>query len=370
MAACSGVCLGRSLKSSLNTNHSPLNASSIFINKPSVLPLCSVGTSYSSVLHSDSRHGFGNIKSTGASPSLSRPALSASTEPGSISTGPSWIPKLEDLNATNMFLKQRIVFLGTQVDDMSADFIINQLLLLDAEDSTKDIKFFINSPGGSVTAGMGIYDAMKLCKADVSTICFGLAASMGAFLLASGTKGKRFCMPNCKVMLHQPYGGQSNDPSLLNRFLQERELNYHRIKFNKMYSRITGKPEEQIEKDTIADFFLNAWEAVHYGVADAVIDDGKVGLVAPIGEKKKPPVLRVNRFYSTVYNTTLEDYMKHMMPSEEKLIKKKLRGTGGSSGEKDSREEKDAQQTIASAGSIGEKDSREEKDAKQATAAV
>jgi ATP-dependent Clp protease protease subunit len=106
-----------------------------------------------------------------------------------------------------MLLQQRILFLGSQVDDFTADVIISQLLLLDAQDPTKDIKLFINSPGGSVTAGMGIYDAMKLCRADVSTVCFGLAASMGAFLLAAGSKGKRYCMPNARVMIHQPLGG-------------------------------------------------------------------------------------------------------------------------------------------------------------------
>ncbi|KAH9306561.1 hypothetical protein KI387_010965, partial [Taxus chinensis] len=145
---------------------------------------------------------------------------------------------------------------------------------------------------------MGIYDAMKLCKADVSTICFGLAASMGAFILAAGTKGKRFCMPNCKVMLHQPYGGQINTNSLFDRLIRLRELNYHRIKFNKIYSRITGKSEKQIEKDTITDYYMNAWQSVDYGIADAVIDDGKPGLVAPIGERKQPPVL-VPDIYST-----------------------------------------------------------------------
>lgn len=342
------MCWGQSLKIALNPSHSPLHASTINVNKHSIPPLCSVGTSHSPVFHSDSRQGFQSVKSIVPPLSLSRRALSESMESGSISTGPSWIPKLEDLDNTNMFLKQRIVFLGTQVDDNSADFVINQLLLLDAEDSTKDIKLFINSPGGSVTAGMGIYDAMKLCKADVSTTCFGLAASMGAFLLASGTKGKRFCMPNCKVMVHQPYGGLSNDNSLLNRLIRERELNYHRVKFNKIYSRITGKSEEQIQKDTIADYYMNAWEAVDYGIADAVIDDGKVGLVAPIGEKKKPPILMVN-IYSTLYNVEFDEYKKNMMPSEEKLMKKKLRGTGGSSGEKDSREEKDAKQATAAA---------------------
>ncbi|ESQ28697.1 hypothetical protein EUTSA_v10018911mg [Eutrema salsugineum] len=124
----------------------------------------------------------------------------------SLAQSPSRLPSFEELDTTNMLLRQRIVFLGSQVDDMTADLVISQLLLLDAEDSERDITLFINSPGGSITAGMGIYDAMKQCKADVSTVCLGLAASMGAFLLASGSKGKRYCMPNSKVMIHQPLG--------------------------------------------------------------------------------------------------------------------------------------------------------------------
>ncbi|KAF2313828.1 hypothetical protein GH714_013717 [Hevea brasiliensis] len=181
----------------------------------------------------------------------------------SFATSASSLPRFEELDMTNMLLRQRIIFLGSQVDDVTADFIISQLLFLDAEDPTKDIKLFINSPGGSVTAGMGIYDAMKLCKADVSTICLGLAASMGAFLLASGSKGKRFCMPNGRVMIHQPLGtagGKATEMSI-----RIREMNYHKIKLNKILSRATGKPVEQIEVDTDRDNFMNAWEAKEYG---------------------------------------------------------------------------------------------------------
>lgn len=201
------------------------------------------------------------------------------------------MPSFEELDVSNMLLKQRIVFLGSQVDTMTADLIISQLLFLDAEDQKKDIKMFINSPGGSVTAGMGIYDAMKLCKADVSTVCLGLAASMGAFLLASGTKGKRFCMPNARVMIHQPLGtagGKTTDMGLM-----IREMMYHKVKMNKILSRISGKPEKQIEIDTDRDNFMNPWEAVEYGLVDAVIDDGKPGLIAPIADKSPPPKTRV-----------------------------------------------------------------------------
>ncbi|KAJ7000452.1 ATP-dependent Clp protease proteolytic subunit 3 [Populus alba x Populus x berolinensis] len=172
------------------------------------------------------------------------------------------LPKFEELDTTNMLLRQRIIFLGSQVDDVTADFIISQLLFLDAEDPKKDIKLFINSPGGSVTAGLGIYDAMKLCKADVSTICLGLAASMGAFLLSAGSKGKRFCMPNGRVMIHQPLGTAGGKASEMS--IRIREMSYHKIKLNKILSRITGKPLEQVEVDTDRDNFMNAWEAKEY----------------------------------------------------------------------------------------------------------
>ncbi|XP_002960346.2 ATP-dependent Clp protease proteolytic subunit 3, chloroplastic [Selaginella moellendorffii] len=212
------------------------------------------------------------------------------------------------LEPAGVLLQQRIVFLGSQVDDVSADLIISQLLLLDAKDPTKDIKMFINSPGGSVSAGMGIYDAMKLCRADVSTICFGLAASMGAFLLASGTKGKRYCMPNARVMIHQPLGGAGG--VAIDVGIQVREMMYHKAKLNKILSRLTGKSEEQIEADTDRDYFMNAWEAVDYGLVDGVIDDGKPGLVAPIGEAKEPPKTRVSDFW------TIKDGKKNR-PSED-----------------------------------------------------
>ncbi|XVF20677.1 hypothetical protein REPUB_Repub12eG0022500 [Reevesia pubescens] len=190
-------------------------------------------------------------------------------------SAPAWFPRFEELDITNTLLRRRIIFLGSQ------------LLLLDAEDSKKDINFFINSPGGSVTAGMGIYDAMKMCKADVSTICLGLAASMGAFLLATGTKGKGFCMPNSRVMIHQPLriaGGKATEMSI-----RIREVVYHKVKLNKILSRATGKPEEQIEIDTDRDNFMNPWEAKEYGLVDGVIDEGKSGLVAPISDSTPPP---------------------------------------------------------------------------------
>ncbi|XP_043701707.1 ATP-dependent Clp protease proteolytic subunit 3, chloroplastic [Telopea speciosissima] len=229
------------------------------------------------------------------------------------STGP-WMPRLDELDTTNMLLRQRIVFLGSQVDDMTADLIISQLLFLDAEDEKKDIKLFINSPGGSVTAGMGIYDAMKLCKADVSTVCLGLAASMGAFLLASGTKGKRFCMPNSRVMIHQPLGTSGGKATEMG--IRIREMMYHKIKLNKILSRVTGKPEQQVEADTDRDNFMNPWEAVEYGLVDIVIDDGKPGLVAPIADATPPPKTRV---WDT-WKIEGSRKAKKNLPSEHKLL--------------------------------------------------
>merc|ERR1711988_1334867 len=127
-------------------------------------------------------------------------------------------------------LSSRVVFLVSQVDDVSADAVISQLLLLDSQDSEKDIRFYINSPGGSVTAGMGIYDAMQLCRADVSTVCFGLAASMGALLLCSGTAGKRYAMPNARIMIHQPLGGGQGTATEME--IQAREIMYHKANLN------------------------------------------------------------------------------------------------------------------------------------------
>ncbi|KAL7190769.1 hypothetical protein ACSBR2_022947 [Camellia fascicularis] len=249
---------------------------------------------------------------------------------------PAWLPRFEDLDTTNMLLRQRIIFLGSQVDDVSADFIISQLLFLDAEDPKKDIKLFINSPGGSVTAGMGIYDAMKLCKADVSTTCLGLAASMGAFLLASGTKGKRYCMPNARVMIHQPLGtagGKATEMSI-----RIREMVYHKVKLNKILSRVTGKPEQQIEIDTDRDNFMNPWEAKEYGLIDAVIDDGKPGLIAPTADATPPPKTKV----WDLWKIEGSKKAKKNLPSEEKILQNGYKGSPGSDEERGSEQEKEA----------------------------
>ena len=168
-----------------------------------------------------------------------------------------------------LLLKERVVFLGGEVNDFSADAVVSQLLLLDAQDTTKDIKLFINSPGGSVTAGMGIYDAMMMCRADVQTVCFGLAASMGAFLLGAGTKGKRSSMPNARIMIHQPLGGASG--AAVDIEIQAREIMYHKANLNRIMAACTGQPVDKIEEDTDRDRYMSPVEAKAYGIIDTII---------------------------------------------------------------------------------------------------
>ncbi len=166
-------------------------------------------------------------------------------------------------------LKDRIIFLGEEVTDVSANLVVAQLLFLAAEDPDKDINLYINSPGGSVTAGMAIYDTMQYIKPDVSTICVGLAASMGAFLLSGGTKGKRFALPNSEIMIHQPSGGARGQATEI-RIAAENILKT-RKKLNEILAANTGRSYEEIERDTERDNFMSALEAKEYGLIDAVI---------------------------------------------------------------------------------------------------
>ncbi|WP_429150639.1 ATP-dependent Clp endopeptidase proteolytic subunit ClpP [Anaerotaenia torta] len=165
-------------------------------------------------------------------------------------------------------LKERIIFLGEEVNDVTASLIVAQMLFLESEDPGKDISFYINSPGGSVTAGMAIYDTMNYIKCDVSTICIGMAASMGAFLLAGGTKGKRFALPNAEVMIHQPSGGargQATDIKIVaDNIIKTRK------KLNEILAKNTGKPLEVIEVDTERDYYMSAEEAKEYGIIDGI----------------------------------------------------------------------------------------------------
>lgn len=167
-------------------------------------------------------------------------------------------------------LKERIIFLGEEVNDVSASLIVAQLLFLESEDPGKDIHLYINSPGGSVTAGMAIYDTMNYVKCDVSTICIGMAASMGAFLLAGGTKGKRFALPNAEVMIHQPSGGAQGQATEI-QIVAEKILQTKK-KLNEILAANTGQPYEVIEKDTDRDHYMSAQEAMAYGLIDKVIE--------------------------------------------------------------------------------------------------
>ena len=166
-------------------------------------------------------------------------------------------------------LEDRIIFLGEEVTDVSASVIIAQLLFLEAEDPSKDIHLYINSPGGSVTAGMAIYDTMNYIKCDVSTICMGLAASMGAFLLAGGTKGKRLALPNSEIMIHQPSGGARGQASDIK--IVADNIIKTRKRLNEMLAANTGRPLEDIERDTERDNFMTAEEAKAYGLIDEIV---------------------------------------------------------------------------------------------------
>ncbi len=166
-------------------------------------------------------------------------------------------------------LKERIIFLGEQVNDATASLLVAQMLFLEAEDPDKDIQIYINSPGGSITAGFAIYDTMQYIKPDVSTICIGMAASMGAFLLAAGTKGKRFALPNAEVMIHQPLGGAQGQAEDIR--IQADRIIKMREDINKILSERTGQPLEVIRKDTDRDHFMTAAKAQEYGLIDEVI---------------------------------------------------------------------------------------------------
>lgn len=166
-------------------------------------------------------------------------------------------------------LRERIIFLGEEIDDEMANSIIAQLLLLDSENPEKDIMLYINSPGGVITAGMAIFDTMKLIKADVSTICLGEAASMGAFLLSAGTKGKRMALPSARIMIHQPLGGAKGQATDIE--IEAKEILRMKTMLNGLLANHTGQPIEKIKEDTERDYYLSAQEAVEYGLIDKVI---------------------------------------------------------------------------------------------------
>ena len=166
-------------------------------------------------------------------------------------------------------LNDRVIFLSDEVNDTTASLVVAQMLFLDAQDPDKDISFYINSPGGSVSAGMAIYDTMNFIKCDVSTICIGMAASMGAFLLSSGTKGKRFALPHSEIMIHQPLGGARGQATDIE--IQAKHILRTKAILNKILAENTGKPLEIIEKDTDRDNYMTAEEALNYGLIDKIL---------------------------------------------------------------------------------------------------
>ncbi|KST66532.1 ATP-dependent Clp endopeptidase proteolytic subunit ClpP [Mastigocoleus testarum] len=173
------------------------------------------------------------------------------------------------LDIYSRLLAQRIIFFQGEVTDETANLIVAQMLFLDADDSEKDITLYINSPGGSVTAGMAIYDTMNQIRTDVSTVCAGIAASMGAFLLSSGTPGKRYALPNARIMIHQPSGGAQGKASDIE--IAAKEILYFRERINQILAANTGKSQAQIETDSERDFFMSAEEAKTYGLIDSIV---------------------------------------------------------------------------------------------------
>ncbi|MDI9441659.1 MAG: ATP-dependent Clp endopeptidase proteolytic subunit ClpP [Firmicutes bacterium] len=167
-------------------------------------------------------------------------------------------------------LKDRIIFIGGPIDDHVANLVIAQLLFLESEDPDKDINLYINSPGGVVSSGLAIYDTIQYIKADVSTICVGMAASMGALLLSAGTKGKRFALPNSRIMIHQPLGGAQGQASQIE--IQAKEILYLRARINQILHEHTGQPLDKIERDTDRDYYMSADEAAEYGLIDGVLN--------------------------------------------------------------------------------------------------
>jgi ATP-dependent Clp protease protease subunit len=172
-------------------------------------------------------------------------------------------------------LKERVVFIVGGIDDFVANLVVAQLLFLEAENPDKDIHLYINSPGGVITSGLSIYDTMKFIKPDVSTMCIGQACSMGSFLLSAGTKGKRFALPNSRVMIHQPSGGAQGQATDIE--IQAREILYLRESLNRLYADHTGQPLEKIARDVERDFFMSAQAAKEYGLIDQILDRRAVG---------------------------------------------------------------------------------------------
>ncbi|OAY81336.1 ATP-dependent Clp protease proteolytic subunit 4, chloroplastic [Ananas comosus] len=214
----------------------------------------------------------------GAGPAIS-PLDSAPQTPATAMRG-------AESDVMGLLLKERIVFLGSGIDDFVADAIISQLLLLDAQDPTKDIRLFINSPGGSLSATMAIYDVVQLVRADVSTVALGIAASTSSIILGAGTKGKRFAMPNTRIMIHQPLGGASGQA--IDVEIQAKEIMHNKNNMIRIIAGFTSRTFEQVQKDIDRDRYMGPIEAVEYGIIDGVIDQDSIIPLQPVPEKVKP----------------------------------------------------------------------------------
>ena len=213
------------------------------------------------MIHSISKHYFANSKTQKNINPISNSALPTVIEQSGRGE--------RAFDIYSRLLRERIIFLGTEINDQVSDSLVAQLLFLEAEDPTKDIQIYVNSPGGSVTAGLAIYDTMKQISPDIVTICFGVAASMGAFLLSGGTKGKRLALPNSRIMIHQPLGGAQGQAVEIE--IQAKEILYLKKTLNNLLCEHTGQPLEKIVEDTERDYFLSPTEAVDYGLIDKVI---------------------------------------------------------------------------------------------------
>ncbi|GJP49207.1 hypothetical protein CLOM_g8447 [Closterium sp. NIES-68] len=227
--------------------------------------------------------------SASASPILLNPLAQTSlSDPFVMASSPSTAAaqRHAEADVMGLLLRQRIVFLGAELNDFVADAIVSQLLLLDAQDPNRGIRLFVNCPGGSISAAMAIYDAINYCRAPVSTVAFGLAASTAAVVLAGGSKGRRMAMPNARIMMHQPMGGASGQA--IDVEIQAKEIMYHKSNIARILSEITGRSAEQVEKDIDRDRYMSPVEAMEYGLIDAVIDSDAILPLQPSPERVKP----------------------------------------------------------------------------------
>ncbi|XP_065878490.1 ATP-dependent Clp protease proteolytic subunit 4, chloroplastic [Euphorbia lathyris] len=235
--------------------------------------------------------------------SLRASFTSSQTLSPQFSAPPATAMRGADTDAVGLLLRERIIFLGNNIDDFVADATISQLLLLDAQDPTKDIRLFINCPGGSLSATMAIYDVVQLVRADVSTIGLGIAASTASIILGGGAKGKRFAMPNTRIMIHQPLGGASGQA--IDVEIQAREIMHNKNNVIKLISGFSGRAVEQVEKDIDRDRYMSPIEAVEYGIIDGVIDRESIIPLAPVPDRVKPTLN---------YEKMREDPMKFLTP--------------------------------------------------------